>query len=61
MIMSSRYTRQMSRLSSLITKSINRWKVAGAPINPKGITRNGKVPFRVTNMILSRLSSSIIT
>ena len=52
-IISSRYTRHTLKFSPLITRSINRLNVAGAPANPNSITRNRNVPYLVMKVVLS--------
>ena len=60
-MMSFKYTKQISRLSPAMIISISRWKVAGAPVRPNGITRNLKVPSRVIYIVFSALLGSIFT
>ena len=61
MITSSRYTRQCDHCRPARTKSIKRWKVAGALHNPKGITLNSKSPSVVQKAVFARSSSATST
>ena len=48
-IISSKYTRLVDHFRPLRTRSISRWKVAGALHSPTGITRNWNNPSGVVN------------
>src|SRR6218665_2320215 len=57
-IMSSRYTRHVSKFRPDNTMSISLWKVPGELDKPNGMTRHRNVPLLVMNAVLSASSGS---
>ena len=60
-ITSSRYTRQCDHWRPARTRSMSRWKVAGALQSPNGMTLNWKRPSVVQKAVFGRSPSSIWT
>ncbi len=61
MMMSSKYTKQVWKVSPARAMFMTLWKVAPAPHNPNGITLNWYDPVLVTNDVFSALSGCIFT
>lgn len=55
-VMSSRYVMATLSLKSPRHRSINRWKFAGAFINPNGVLTHSYSPYDVTNAVAALLS-----